>query len=664
MKTLDFEYTHARVKEERKLYRGLDSIVFGWRGRMQNDEKFFDKLKSDAEKIQARRTSYESLQDHILKEKFVELRQSSERKSDESSNVIDEKLAVLSVISERAMGLKPHTVQLMGALAIARGYLAEMATGEGKTLTISLAAAASAGRKPCHVITANDYLAERDAKILKPLYQFCGNSVSSVIHEMEPEERRQSYLANVTYTTPKEILADFLRDRVQMGSIRHFSRRLLRQLAIGKPTQAQQLVMRGLHTAIVDEADSVLIDEAVTPLILSQPVNQDWLQVACRAAKDFVATLKAGADYDVDFKNKQIHLHPETRKSAAVALSSLPAIWQQQQRRDELLQYALLAREFYHHGLQYAILEGKIELIDEFTGRIMPQRTWQQGLHQAVEAKEGLEITPANETLASLSFQRFYRCFPKLSGVSGTLWEARDELWQMYQLPVVKIPTHRPCIRVVKPERYFDKEEAKWEAVVEETVECQKRGQPVLIGSRSVRASEVLAQMFEKRGLRFQLLNAVQHAREAEIVAQAGQLGAITIATNMAGRGTDIALAPEVHGLGGLHVIATERHESARIDRQLFGRSARQGDPGSVQMFVSFEDELMKRYVPQQILKWVFKDFSNGELSGKKVKWGKAGFDYAQSVAQRMAYLARRQVLEADVWLDENLTFAGRTSIV
>ena len=324
---------------------------------------------------------------------------------------------------------------------------------------------------------------------------------------------------------------------------------------------------------------------------------------------------------------------------------------------------ALVAREFFQRDRQYILDSGKVIIVDEFTGRPMPQRTWREGLHQAIEAKEGIDLSDPSETIARMSFQRFFRCFHRLSGMTGTAWEAAAEFWQIYGLPVVRIPTNRPCIRAQWPDRFFREESAKWQAVVEEVEQLHRTGRPLLVGTRTVAASENLSRQLAARGLNFQILNATRLPEEAVIVAMAGEPGRITIATNMAGRGTDIRLGEGVAKNGGLHVIATERHESGRVDRQLFGRAARQGDPGSAQAFVSAEDELVKRHLPSPSLNLLRAVEPNSGQARRGHSFSrpfvKAAFGLAQARAQRLAWKQRLGVLRSDAWLDEALSFAG-----
>ncbi|HVY69378.1 MAG TPA: prepilin peptidase, partial [Verrucomicrobiae bacterium] len=425
----------------------------------------------------------------------------------------------------------------------------------------------------------------------------------------------------------------------------------------GLTPQAEGLVMRGLHTCIVDEADSVLIDEAVTPLIISSPQKNPELEQAVCVARQLAAGLSAPDDYTIDLRYREIQLTPAGRNRLSAAGDELTGLWRGNERRDELIRQALTAREFFLRDREYIIADGKIVIVDEATGRQMPQRTWRQGLHQAIEAKEGLSISDPAETIARLSFQRFFRCFRKLSGMTGTAREASTEFWQIYRLPVVTIPTNRPCVREHWADRIFATEAEKWDAIVDEIQRLHATTRPILVGTRSVQASEKLAAKLAERNLEFTVLNAVRHHEEAAVVGMAGEAGRITVATNMAGRGTDIKLGMGVAKVGGLHVLATERHESGRVDRQLFGRAARQGDPGSAQAFVSGEDQLLARHLPATMRRSLA--FVMRTKFGGWQKISASSFSHAQNRAQSDAFKQRQAVLAADTWLEESLSFAG-----
>jgi preprotein translocase subunit SecA len=616
-------------------------------------------LGRQATQTDAQARDWLEVTDHQLHERLMDFRERFRRGGRELEELTLPALAAIREAADRKLGLRPFLVQLTGALALHRGCLAEMATGEGKTLTAGLAAVLAAWtRRPCHVVTVNDYLVERDADWMRPLYTFCGVRAGCVTAAMGPADRRQGYEADVTYVSSKELLADFLRDRIQAGAVTNPPRRLLRELLHSRgPSVEAGLVMRGLHSAIVDEADSVLIDEAVTPLIISAPRKNPLLEGAVHLAGRIAGKLEREDDYTLNLRYREVELSPAGRARLDALCAELPGLWRGTERRDELIRQALIAREFFLRDKQYIVADGKVVIVDEFTGRQMPQRTWRQGLHQAIEAKEDLPLSDPAETIARLSFQRFFRCFRRLAGMTGTAHEAAFEFWQIYRLPVVSIPTNKPCIRRQLPDRVCLNETIKWQAVAEEVACLHATGCPVLVGTRSVEASERLAARLAGQGLECQILNAVRHKDEAAIVAMAGERGRITIATNMAGRGTDIKLGHEVARLGGLHVLATERHESGRVDRQLFGRAARQGDPGSAQAFVSLEDELVRRHLPtaaRRALHWTVQTRSRG--------WSKlahAAFVLAQQRAQNQAFKQRQAILRADTWLDESLSFAG-----
>jgi len=651
LSTLTHEYRLSDHVVPGKITSGLDAIVDRVVGAVRRRRSLLGTLRDEARRIDALAAAHRVLSEAALRDKLLELRQWYRRQARDNESRLMEAMAAIREAADRKLGLRPFEVQLMGALALRRGYLAEMATGEGKTLTASLAAViAGWSRRPCHVVTVNDYLAERDAAWLQPLYGFCGVSVGHIIGSMQAPERLRSYDRDVTYTTSKEIVADFLRDRLRLGDLHEPSRRMIRQLLHPVSFARQGLVMRGLHTAIIDEADSVLIDEAVTPLIISGAAGGVAMAQAYEQAWAFAKTLQAGVDYQMDLRYREAELFPPGEAKIEKHLTELPALWRGPARLRELIKQALTARELYHRGKQYVIQDGKAVIVDEFTGRMMPMRRWRDGLHQMIEAKEALAVSPQDETLARLSFQRFFRCFRRLAGMTGTAREAAAEFWHIYHLPVLPIPTNKPCIRRELPDRVFLDWESKWAAVVDEITRLHATGRPVLVGTRSIAVSEALAERLTTLKLPFNLLNATRHRDEAIIVAGAGHRGRITIATNMAGRGTDIKLEPGVAELGGLHVLATERHESHRIDRQLYGRAARQGDPGSAQAFVSMEDELLKRFVPEMVRERL--GWSTGRVAG-------VAFRFAQSSAQRLAFRQRRSVLKYDTWLAESLSFAG-----
>lgn len=657
--TEDYRRTHIVTPE--KLHGGLDGLLHRLAGGYRRRPTAGWSIKKEAEKIVEQAEGLRQVSDRRLRENLREKQVQFHRQAKGFETQLPEALAIMVEVADRTLGLRPYPVQVMGAMGLYKGFLTEMATGEGKSLTACLPAvlAAWTGR-PCHFVTVNDYLANRDALEMRPFYTFCGVSTGFVLGQMEPKQRRENYRQGVVYTTLKELVADFLRDRLILRAFHHPSRRLLRQILQPELREIEGVVLKGLDTVIVDEADSVLIDEAVTPLIISQAQENRPLVEASITAYGMADSLEPGTDYIVDQKYREIRLTKEGLQKIEDHSQQLPGIWRGPSRREELIRQSLTAKEFYKLDKQYVIQDDKVTIVDEFTGRLMPNRTWRHGLHQAVEAKEGLEVNDPSETLARLSFQKFFRFFRRLSGMTGTAKEAGAELWHIYKLPVMAIPTNRPCVRKMLPDSVFSNEAKKWEAIAGEIEKWHMTGRPVLIGTRSVTASEKLAAMLSEKGLEFNLLNAVRHQEEAQIVAAAGEKDRITIATNMAGRGTDIKLGRGVAEMGGLHVIATERHESRRIDRQLFGRCARQGDPGSAQAFMCVDDELIQRFVPS-LMKNRLAFALKRRAPGAKILAG-AALSQAQRAAQRLAFRQRRNVLKMDTWLEEALSFSGPES--
>ncbi len=613
----------------------------------------------DAQRIMQLEETYAVMASGDLRNAALELR-GLFRKGRETATDVLRGAAVVREVASRRIGEMPYPVQLAGAMALNAGCVAEMATGEGKTLTATIPAVLAGWRgRGCHIITVNDYLAGRDAANMAAIYEFCGLTVAAIEQEMHAAQRRRAYLADITYCTNKEVCADFLRDRLTLGPVHDLPGAILQRIVNNAGTD--RLVQRGLYCAIVDEADSILIDEAVTPLIISGDTPNSAQVAAYTQAAELATELEPFKDYQINQRYREVDLTQQGRDKLAALAAPLGGLWKGARRREELVVQALVARHFYLPGKQYVVQDGKIVIVDEFTGRLMPDRTWRDGLHQAVEAKEILTVNPPKETFSRISFQRFFRLYRRLAGMTGTAVEARREMWQIYHMPVAVIPTHRPCLRRVLPDRIFVHEQAKWLAVADEIKRLHDLGRPVLVGTRSVRASEHLSGLLHQRNLPHQVLNAVRHAEEAQIIAGAGHEGRVTVATNMAGRGTDIKLARGVAEKGGLHVIATERHEAARVDRQLFGRGARQGDPGSAQMFVCLDDELALRYAPRQAGKLSrgregqLCPVEKAEISGKYARL----FRVAQARATRMSLSQRKAVLQADDFLDESLGFAG-----
>ena len=609
-----------------------------------------------AEQIVSMEKQFSHLPDRRLKDAVSRLAERF-RLGREAPEDVNHAFALLREAADRTIGLRPYRVQVAGGLAIAEGFVSEMATGEGKTLVATLPAVLAGWRgRGCHVVTANEYLATRDADWMKPVYRFCKLTVGHIENEMTPAERKRAYDAQITYGTSQEMAADFLRDRLTLGRFQGLSSALLAKMAGLSGAPIDRLVQRGLECAIVDEADSVLVDEAVTPLIIAgEGPNPEQVEAYQQAAA-LAGSLSPEADFRVDQHRREIHFTASGSRRLDDLADPIGGLWASFRRREELVVQALTAREFFLRDKHYVVDHSGIVIIDEFTGRPMPDRTWRHGLHQAIEAKEGVPIHLPKETYARISFQRFFRLYRKISGMTGTAAETRHELWQIYQLPVAAIPPHRPCRRKILPDRIFANAAEKWEAVVEEIRSLHRTGRPILIGTRSVGASKHLSGLLTAEHLAHEVLNATRLAHEANIIAAAGQKGRITVATNMAGRGTDIRLGRGVAELGGLHVVATERHEARRIDRQLFGRCARQGDPGSARAFVSLEDELLQRQgstVLKSLLRRVRSRRVFSALSGNLIR-------RAQRRAERAAFRQRKEVLRTDHWLDEHLGFAGK----
>lgn len=650
-----------RLRPLDKLPEGLDAWFDRVQGGFSRRPSQARQLRADAQACAQRCIQLDSLDALALEQALVQARENLRRDHVMAKGELLQVLALVGHMAKRVMGMQPYPVQFMGALALHRGWLAEMATGEGKTLTVALAAVmAGWSGRPCHVITANDYLAQRDAEIMRPLFEACGVSLSSVYAEIPPEARPSLYAADVVYVTPKELLADHLRDKLAAGAGQD-AQWLQFQAWLGQaqaPSPTALLLVRGLHTAIVDEADSVLIDEAVTPLILSTRRPGRGLSEAALLMAKLAPELVAGQDYEQTTRTRSVVLKSGALQALDKLSSELPPVWRPAPRREELLRQALQVHCFFKDGHQYLVEDGEIVLLDEFTGRMTPGRTLTAGLHQAVEAKEGVAITDPNEALTQMSFQAFFRSFHRLSGSSGTVWEAVHELWQVYRMRVVRVPTHRPRLTVMRPPYLVQLTDEKWQAVADDVVAAQRDHRAVLVGVRSVESSEILAQLLSQRGLNVNVLNAVHHDQEAAIIAAAGEPGCITIATNMAGRGTDIRLHPQVERCGGLHVVIAEVNESARIDRQLAGRCGRQGDPGSVSVYLCLQDSLATRYLPRALralLSWLL-----GRAPRLASRLGASLFNWAQGRAEKDAFERRFAVLRNDDWMASALPFARR----
>jgi preprotein translocase subunit SecA len=536
------------------------------------------------------------------------------------------------------------------------GMIAEMDTGEGKTLTATLPActAAIAGL-PAHIISVNDYLTARDAETMGPVYKALGLTVGAVVNGMEPTARRAAYGADVTFCTNKELTFDYLRDRIALGSQVNRIQLSIERLAGGRG-RSSQLVLRGLFFAIVDEADSVLVDEARTPLIIAARSDQGPEREMYETALAVAGRMVAGQHYVIEGGERHVRITPQGREALVAIADSLPRAFRGARRREELISQALVATHVFKRDTQYLVREEKVQIVDESTGRILPDRSWEQGLHQMVEAKEGVPLTSQQSSVARMTYQRFFRRYLRLAGMTGTAREIAAELWSVYRLPVVRVVPNRPVQRKGLGARVYPSAAEKWQAIVARAREVTASGRPILIGTRSVGASEELSKHLTDASLAHQLLNARQDKEEAEIVAQAGQRGRITVATNMAGRGTDIRLGKGIDQIGGLHVIATEMHESPRIDRQLYGRCGRQGDPGSFEVLLSLEDELCRLY-----LGGVYGSLARRALAtGPQSALARRLVRLAQRRAERSNAAIRRELLSTDEQLGDLLAFAGK----
>lgn len=547
-----------------------------------------------------------------------------------------ERLAVLREHVRRETGMLAYPVQLLAATALADRTAVEMATGEGKTLVTAMGAALQAAEGwPVHVITSNEYLALRDLDLNAALFARLGLTAGGIDPEMEQAERRNIYARDIVYAASKEVAFDHLRDRIALGDASALTLKLQAMTGTGA-----EPVMRGLWSAIVDEADSVLIDEARTPLVISAPGGDPALARIAVQAVRMAQRLRAGPDFTLDPKGKRpVKLTDMGKNIVRGRADLLGGVWTGERRATELAERALYALHVLQRDAQYIIREGKAEIVDENTGRIMPDRTWSDGLHQMVEVKEGLEPSADRVTLGRLTFQRFFRRYKQLSGLSGTLVEARRELKEIYDLAVMPVPTHRPSQRRVLAAHVFATAEEKWSAVAEAAKRYAEGGQPVLIGARTVGGAEAASAALTAQGIAHRVLSARQDAQEADVVAHAGVSGTVTVATNMAGRGTDIALDDAAREAGGLVVLMTERHESARVDRQLIGRCARQGAPGLVETYLAADDDIFG---------------ANGHPSPRV-----ADFDAAQRRIEDRHRSQRADLNRMEEGLDDMIAFAG-----
>lgn len=600
----------------------------------------------------------QSLGDNELRHEVEQLRERLHMDGFKREHVA-RSFALIREIASRTISKRHFDTQVMGGYVLLKGMVSEMETGEGKTLTATLAAgtAALAGI-PVHVLSVNDYLTERDAQAMGPVYRAMGLTVGCVIHGMTPEARRAAYSSDITYCTNKEIAFDYLKDWISLED-RRSSMRLQAEHLYGEGGKADHLLLRGLFFAIVDEADSILIDEARTPLIISSSSGNSDERLFLNQAMEIALKMDQDIDYYLEKEEKRIYLTDKGRGRIREMSLSMGPLWAGMVRRQEIIIRALSAMILFKRDEQYLVKDGKVQIIDEFTGRIMPDRSYEQGLHQLIEIKEGCEITNRTETIARISYQRFFRRYLHLAGMTGTAREVRGELWSVYGLPTVRIPTCRRMRRKRRPDRIFASEDAKWREVAGRSVALNRKGRPVLVGTRSVAASEKVAGYMERIGLSFKVLNAKQDKEEAEIISRAGEKGTITIATNMAGRGTDIRLGTGVEERGGLHVIITERHEAGRIDRQLAGRCGRMGDPGTYEAILSLEDPILGNGKGWSAARFCATIFGEKSIISRCV--AKRAIRRAQVKVERLHARIRKGLLLEDTRRGDMLSFSGRS---
>ncbi len=567
-------------------------------------------------------------------------------------------LAIVREQARRELGMAHFEVQIMAGIGMLQGMLVELDTGEGKTLAATLpAAVAGLAGIPVHVITVNDYLVERDAELMEPLFRALDLTVGTVVdRDPDPETRRAAYACDVTYVTNKQIAFDYLRDRLarpnRSEALRGEVKRLQQEAQAGA-----RLLLRGLCYAIVDEADSVLVDEARTPLILSRSVPAPGLEEMARQAMAVAEGLREGEHYTLSRDGRNAEISETGRTRIGELSAAHGGVWNAPMRRAELVRVALTARRGYERDVDYIVRDGKVEIVDAQTGRSMPDRSWEGGLQQMIELKEGCEISGDRETIARISYQQFYRRYLRLGGMTGTGREVGAEIEDVYGLPMIRVEPRRPSRRLDQGVRVLARSDEKWAAVVERLRVLYEEGRPVLVGTHSVRSSEALARTLERAGLPHVILNALQDAGEADVIGRAGEGGRITVATNMAGRGSDIRVPGDVEQLGGLHVLSVERAEASRIDRQLFGRCGRQGDAGSFEQVLSIEDSLVAERSPAWISRFLQAALAQGWPGAEGLARG--WIRRVQRRVERGHAADRAQLLRSEAELERALAFAG-----
>ncbi len=636
----------------------LDSIVTDVLGKMINPLRTRPRsFYAIVDRVNVFRDTFKCVNENDFKAYADNIRQDIRNKGMDL-DMVARIFALVREVSSVKLNKRHYDAQLIGGWVLLNGMIAEMETGEGKTLTATLPACAAAlAGIPVHILTVNDYLVERDAELMGPVYKALGIQVGAITHKKSLKERQKAYGADITYCTHKEIVFDYLKDRLVLGrKSGHIQMRVSRLHETNN--RLDQLRLRGLSFAIIDEADNILIDDARTPLIISKQANNDYEERVYRQALDSSAKLKPIEDYIINDTGKALSLTEEGKSHLEQIAQSYNGVWKGKQLREELARQALTALHLYSRDKDYIVKDKSVQIVDEYTGRVMADRKWERGLHQLIEAKENCEITPQNEPVVRISYQRFFSRYHHIAGMSGTAKEVTGEFWTVYRLPVVSVPANKNIVRHAYPTNVYRKAEDKWWKIVNRISQLFNDGRPVLIGTRSVSTSEYLSKLLTSSGLPHRLLNARQDKEEAEIIAQAGQKGGITIATNMAGRGTDIDISSEINESGGLHVIATEPNESRRIDRQLFGRCGRQGNNGSFELIASIEDQLLtfnkEKPIGKIASKWTNPDTTLGRWIGSKY------ITYAQNSVQKRNYHIRKNLMKLDATFEDTISFSGR----
>ncbi|MGC8901277.1 MAG: preprotein translocase subunit SecA [bacterium] len=643
------------------------------------NQRDLKKLYPLVDEINKLETSVASLSDNALKEKTIEFKKRLAN-GETLDDLLIEAFAVVREAAKRTIHMRHFDVQLLGGIVLHQGRIAEMKTGEGKTLVATLPAYLNALEgKGVHIVTVNDYLAKRDAEWMGEIYKFLGLTVGVIVHDLDDQQRQIAYNSDITYGTNNEFGFDYLRDNMKFD--------------------IKDMVQRELNYAIVDEVDSILIDEARTPLIISGQSEESTSKYY--TIDKIIPKLKPEEDYTVDEKQKNVILTEQGAIKVEKLLGINNIFEPSQMETLHHVNQALKAHVIFKRDVDYVVKDGQVVIVDEFTGRLMPGRRWSDGLHQAIEAKEGVKIESENQTLATITFQNYFRMYKKLAGMTGTADTEAAEFKKIYNLDVNIIPTNLPMIRIDHQDLIYRTQKEKFDAVIEEIIELNKKGRPVLVGTISIEKSELLSRMLTKRGIKHHVLNAKYHEKEAMIIAQAGRKGAVTIATNMAGRGVDIVLGgnpeymvkekikageakPEdyqklyesakkqcdeekqqVIALGGLHIIGTERHEARRIDNQLRGRSGRQGDPGSSRFYISLEDDLMRRFGSDRISSFMQRlGMSEGEPITHP--WISKAIENAQKKVEEHNFEIRKQLLEYDDVMNKQreVVYARRKEIL